>query len=564
MTLSRGRDLLAIPGPSIIPDRVLNAMHRPAPNIYEGELIELTDAVIADLQAGRAHRRRGGDLHRQRPRRLGGGDRQHPARPATRRWCIATGRFGLGWAADGAADGRRGRGDGLRLPRRARPGPGRRRGCAPTAAHEIRAVLAVQTDTASSVRNDVAALRARARRRRPSGAPRRRLHRLPRLRPLRDGRLGRRRDGRRLPEGADDAARPRLHLPRAAGRGGAGRAAPAPTGTGGRARAPSAYYQLFCGTAPTHHLYGLRCALDMILTRRGWSRSGRGTRSSPGRSGRRSRPGARAARWRSTSPTPALRSHAVTTIRTGPATARGCGAGARTRPGVTLGIGLERARASTPTASSASATWAISTRRCCSARWRRSRRGSRGLGIRARAGRDRGGGGGDRRRRRTRAAGGERCGNRRGNRLGVRGSGTSSTGRAPMIARTAEGREAGHAPAQRPRRQRDRADDRHRCRRPDRVRMIKEGKMKRPLIACATALALAAAAALAQEQGMALPPLDTNGDGAVDRAEFDAYVSTTFTDDGRQRRRLCHRGRERGRTCRPTSTRAPTPTATTA
>jgi alanine-glyoxylate transaminase/serine-glyoxylate transaminase/serine-pyruvate transaminase len=35
MTLSRGRDILAIPGPSIIPDRVLNAMHRPAPNIYE-------------------------------------------------------------------------------------------------------------------------------------------------------------------------------------------------------------------------------------------------------------------------------------------------------------------------------------------------------------------------------------------------------------------------------------------------------------------------------------------------------------------------------------------------
>ena len=38
MTLSRGRDILAIPGPSIIPDRVLAAMHRPAPNIYEGEL----------------------------------------------------------------------------------------------------------------------------------------------------------------------------------------------------------------------------------------------------------------------------------------------------------------------------------------------------------------------------------------------------------------------------------------------------------------------------------------------------------------------------------------------
>ena len=49
MTLSRGRDILAIPGPSIIPDRVLTAMHRPAPNIYEGELVEMTETIVADL-----------------------------------------------------------------------------------------------------------------------------------------------------------------------------------------------------------------------------------------------------------------------------------------------------------------------------------------------------------------------------------------------------------------------------------------------------------------------------------------------------------------------------------
>ena len=77
----------------------------------------------------------------------------------------------------------------------------------------------------------------RARRRRASGASRGRLHRLPRLRPLRDGRLGRRRDDRRLPEGADDPARPRLHLPRAEG-GGGRVAARARTGTGGRAPGP--------------------------------------------------------------------------------------------------------------------------------------------------------------------------------------------------------------------------------------------------------------------------------------------------------------------------------------
>ena len=48
--------------------------------------------------------------------------------------------------------------------------------------------------------------------------------------------------------------------------------------------------------------------------------------------------------------------------------------------------------------------------------------------------------------------------------------------------------------------------------------------MKTPLIALAGALALSATATA---QG--LPAMDTNGDGAVDRAEFDAYVQTTFT-----------------------------------
>ena len=87
MTLSRGRDLLAIPGPSIIPDRVLRAMHRPAPNIYEGELIELTDTVIADLR--RVARTDGevaiyiGNGHAG----LGGGDRQRPGAGRRGRSC---------------------------------------------------------------------------------------------------------------------------------------------------------------------------------------------------------------------------------------------------------------------------------------------------------------------------------------------------------------------------------------------------------------------------------------------------------------------------------------------
>ena len=49
MTTSSGQTYLAIPGPSVIPEEVLRSMHRSAPNIYEGELIEITRSLIPDL-----------------------------------------------------------------------------------------------------------------------------------------------------------------------------------------------------------------------------------------------------------------------------------------------------------------------------------------------------------------------------------------------------------------------------------------------------------------------------------------------------------------------------------
>ena len=50
MSLANGRHYLAIPGPSVMPDRVLQAMHRPAPNIYTGALVEMTATIVADLK----------------------------------------------------------------------------------------------------------------------------------------------------------------------------------------------------------------------------------------------------------------------------------------------------------------------------------------------------------------------------------------------------------------------------------------------------------------------------------------------------------------------------------
>ncbi len=50
-SLRHGRQSLAIPGPSVIPDRVLSAMHRPMPNIYGGELVDTSLSVLGDLPA---------------------------------------------------------------------------------------------------------------------------------------------------------------------------------------------------------------------------------------------------------------------------------------------------------------------------------------------------------------------------------------------------------------------------------------------------------------------------------------------------------------------------------
>ena len=57
MNLSHGRPYLAIPGPSVMPDRVLAAMHRASPNIYAGALHDMVDTILPDLKrvAGTVH-----------------------------------------------------------------------------------------------------------------------------------------------------------------------------------------------------------------------------------------------------------------------------------------------------------------------------------------------------------------------------------------------------------------------------------------------------------------------------------------------------------------------------
>src|SRR6476660_6170494 len=49
MSVRAGREFLAIPGPTTVPDEVLRAMHRPAVEIYSGPLLALTDSLMRDV-----------------------------------------------------------------------------------------------------------------------------------------------------------------------------------------------------------------------------------------------------------------------------------------------------------------------------------------------------------------------------------------------------------------------------------------------------------------------------------------------------------------------------------
>lgn len=50
MSLRHGRETVAIPGPSIMPERVLAAFRTAMPNIYDGELIEVSEEVLDRLR----------------------------------------------------------------------------------------------------------------------------------------------------------------------------------------------------------------------------------------------------------------------------------------------------------------------------------------------------------------------------------------------------------------------------------------------------------------------------------------------------------------------------------
>lgn len=157
MSLANGRPYLAIPGPSVIPDRVLQAMHQGSPNIYEGPLIAMVETLWPDL------RRVAGTVGHV-AMYIGNGHAGWEAANANmfsrgeKALVLATGQFGISWANSARAMGidvevldfgKSTPADFAQVEAVLRA----------DREHKIKAVLTTQVDTASSIRTDIAGLR---------------------------------------------------------------------------------------------------------------------------------------------------------------------------------------------------------------------------------------------------------------------------------------------------------------------------------------------------------------------------------------------------------------------
>jgi alanine-glyoxylate transaminase/serine-glyoxylate transaminase/serine-pyruvate transaminase len=338
MNLSNGTHYLAIPGPTVIPDAVLRAMHRQSPNIYMGALHDMVDTLLADLPKVARTRH---DVAIYIANGHGGWEAalSNTLSRGDRVLSLATGVFAHGWAemaeVMGVAAER------MDFGRRAPVDLGRVEArLAADTDHEIRAILCVHVDTSTSVRNDIAGLRAVLDR---VGHPA--LLMVDCIASLACDRFEMddwgvdvvvtgSQKGLMTPPGLAfvwfndraDAARDRADLvtrywdwrPRVAA---------------------DEFYRYFCGTSPVHHLYGLRAALDLLLgegMEQVWARHAALARAI----------WAAAEAWGEGGPMelnvpdPACRSHAVTALRIGKPHGRALRDWTEANAGVTLGIGL--------------------------------------------------------------------------------------------------------------------------------------------------------------------------------------------------------------------------------
>ena len=157
MSVANGRELLNIPGPTNIPDAVLAAMHRPAIDIYSGEMIGITHSLHEDLPkvfrtAGRTYiyaANGHGGWEAALSNVLSRGETV---------LVLESGLFAAGWGDMAGMMGVKVEVLKGEARRAVNPDAVRQRLEADTS-HEIKAILVVQIDTASGVANDLCAIR---------------------------------------------------------------------------------------------------------------------------------------------------------------------------------------------------------------------------------------------------------------------------------------------------------------------------------------------------------------------------------------------------------------------
>lgn len=262
-SLAHGRSYLAIPGPSVIPDAVLQAMHRAAPNIYAGELVNMMPDLIADLKrvARTSHHvaMYTGNGHAAWEASLA-----NIIQPGDKVLVPATGRFGIGWGETAKSLGAEV--ETIDFGKQSPMDMGRiEETLQADKSHQIKAVLAVHVDTSTSIRNDIAGLRKAMD---AAGHPA--LLMADCIASLGCDRFEMDawgvdimvtgcQKGLMVPPGMsfvffnDKAEEARAKQPRVSWY----------WDWTPRAHAEE-FFQYHAGTAPTHHLYGLRTALDMI------------------------------------------------------------------------------------------------------------------------------------------------------------------------------------------------------------------------------------------------------------------------------------------------------------
>jgi alanine-glyoxylate transaminase / serine-glyoxylate transaminase / serine-pyruvate transaminase len=156
MVVRAGREFLAIPGPTNMPDEVLRAMHRPALDIYSDQMVELTDSLLRDLSklfATKGH----SYIHIANGHGAWESTLSNVLSRGDRILVLESGRFAIGWGNAAAAMGVEVevlKGDWRRAVRPAEVEARLRQ----DKDHTIKAILAVQVDTASGAYNDIEAI----------------------------------------------------------------------------------------------------------------------------------------------------------------------------------------------------------------------------------------------------------------------------------------------------------------------------------------------------------------------------------------------------------------------